>query len=272
MQESFLPYLWPPARRGLRPGGKTYHGCLVQPSTQPSLGCALPSLDYGYPLAITYCHLTGYHGNAHGYALIVIHTFGADMKFHPHIHLIVTGGGLSLNGKRWIKTDPRFLMHHGGLKKRWKYQITTRMKKAHSQGPWRFPKSNDFLKQYPCFAAMINKPWNLTWYAYIGASLLDPRFSTQYIGRYTKRAVMAEYRIIYHDGKIVRFSYRDYAEGGKTRYMTFCSHVWRIPRRRILCFEKFFGIQKGQPFVWECPVCVRARTGRHDCHEGVVIS
>ena len=48
--------------------------------------------------------------------LIVIHTFGADMKWHPHIHLIVTGGGLSLDGKRWIETDPKFLMHHGGIK------------------------------------------------------------------------------------------------------------------------------------------------------------
>ena len=50
----------------------------------------------------------------------MIHTFGADMKWHPHIHLIVTGGGLSLDGKRWIETDPKFLMYHGGLKKRWK--------------------------------------------------------------------------------------------------------------------------------------------------------
>ncbi len=38
--------------------------------------------------------------------LIVIHTFGADMKWHPHIHLIVTGGGLRLDGRHWIKTDP----------------------------------------------------------------------------------------------------------------------------------------------------------------------
>jgi len=152
--------------------------------------------------------------------LIVIHTFGADMKWHPHIHLIVTGGGLSLDGKRWIETDPRFLMYPGGLKKRWKYQITTRMKKAHREGQWRFPKSKDFLKQYPCFASMLNKLWHLTWYAYIGASLLDPRFSIQYIGRYTKRAVMAGYRITYYDGKIVRFSYKDYAEGGKTSFMT----------------------------------------------------
>ena len=42
---------------------------------------------------------------------------------------------------------------------------------------------------------MLNKLWSLTWYAHIGASLLDPRFSIAYIGRYTKRAVMAEYPI-----------------------------------------------------------------------------
>jgi hypothetical protein len=77
--------------------------------------------------------------------LIVIHTFGADMKWHPHIHLIVTSGGLSLDGKRWIATDPKFLMHHAGLKKRWKYQVTTRMKRAHREGQWRFPKSKNFL-------------------------------------------------------------------------------------------------------------------------------
>jgi len=76
------------------------------------------------------------------------------------------------------------------------------------------------------FAAMINKLWKITWYAYIGASLLDPRFSIQYIGRYTKRAVMAEYRIVYYDGKIIRFSYKDYAEGGKTSYMTLKVHTF----------------------------------------------
>ena len=94
------------------------------------------------------------------------------------------------------------------------------MKRAHREGQWRFPKSKDFLKQYPFFAAMRNKLWSLTWYADIGASLVDPRFSIQYIGRYTKRAVMAAYRIVYYDGKIVRFSYKDYANGAKTRYMT----------------------------------------------------
>jgi hypothetical protein len=65
---------------------------------------------------------------------------------------------------------------------------------------------------------MLNQLWRITWYAYIGASLLDPRFSVRYIGRYTKRAVMAEYRIVAYNGKSVTFSYKDYAEGGKLSY------------------------------------------------------
>jgi hypothetical protein len=152
--------------------------------------------------------------------MLVIHTFGSDIKWHPHIHVIVTGGGLSLDGKNWIETDPRFLMFHGGLKKRWKYQVITRMKQGHRQGLWRLPAAVSFLKPYRHFAAMLNKLWSLTWYAHIGASLIDPRFSVKYIGRYTKRAVLAEYRITYYDGRMIRFSFKDYAEGGKTSYLT----------------------------------------------------
>jgi hypothetical protein len=158
--------------------------------------------------------------------LIVIHTFGSDLKWHPHVHLIVTGGGLSLDGKRWIQTDPRFLMSHVGLKKRWKYHVIRLMKKAHRQGQWRFPRSKAFLKQYRCFAAMLNKLWPMTWYAFIGASLLDPRFSVRYIGRYTKRAVMAEYRITFYDGKLIRFRFRDYAKEGKTSHVTLKVHTF----------------------------------------------
>jgi hypothetical protein len=152
--------------------------------------------------------------------MAVMHTFGSDLKWNPHIHLVVTGGGLSLDERRWIATDPRFLMSHKGLKSRWKYQVITRLKRAHREQKWRFPKSLHFLSEYRCLASLLNRLWHLTWYAFIGASLIDPRFSVHYIGRYTKRAVLAEYRITAYDGKIVRFAYKDYAEGGSTSYMT----------------------------------------------------
>ena len=211
--------------------------------------------------------------------LIVIHTFGADMKWPPHIHLIVTGGGLRLDGKAWIKTDPRFLMHHGGLKKRWKYQITTPMKKAHREGQWRFPKSKDFLKQYPCFASMLNKLRHLTWYAYIGASLLDPRFRIQYIGRYTKRAVMAEYRITSYDGKIIRFSYRDDAEGAKTSFMTLKVHtligrlIRHIPDKHfpMIRYAGLFCNRWKEPYLSQARIALN-QTDHDDTHTGTLPS
>ncbi|HEX9735327.1 MAG TPA: transposase, partial [Thermoanaerobaculia bacterium] len=50
-------------------------------------------------------------------------------------------------------------------------------------------------------------PAQETWYAHIGASLLDPRATVRYIGRYTKRAVLAEYRITFYDGEVIRFAF-----------------------------------------------------------------
>jgi hypothetical protein len=55
--------------------------------------------------------------------IMVVHTFGSQLNLHLHVHLIVTGGGLSLDGRRWIATDPRYLMNHGGLKRRWRYHL-----------------------------------------------------------------------------------------------------------------------------------------------------
>src|SRR5215207_1824765 len=62
----------------------------------------------------------------------------------------------------------------------------------------------------------------MVWYAHIGASLRDPGFALRYIGRYTKRAVLAEYRITHYDPErgVVRFAFQDYAQSGRTSFKT----------------------------------------------------
>ena len=84
----------------------------------------------------------------------------------------------------------------------------------------RFTSKSAFLKKYPLFNSLLSKLYQMTWYAHIGASLLDPRSTVRYIGRYTKRAVLAEYRITYYDGEKVRFAFKDYARGGRTSFKT----------------------------------------------------
>jgi hypothetical protein len=144
--------------------------------------------------------------------LAVMHTFGADLKFHPHVHVIVTAGGLSLNGEGWVSLKPGFLMPHAGLKKRWRYQVTSRVNAAYRAGELTMPRlsSGAVLGLGSVMAAVLK----LIWYVMIGTSLREIGFAVSYIGRYTRRPVIAEARIVRFDDRWVIFRYKDYASGG----------------------------------------------------------
>jgi len=151
----------------------------------------------------------------------VLHTFGADLKWHPHIHLLVTEGGLSLDGSKWVRPyNLGWLINQAGLKKMWRYHCITAFRQAHREGAFRWPATSAFLKKFPCFNKMLSNLYEQTWYVHIGACLRDAEPTIRYIGRYTKRAVLAEYRITFYDEKVVRFRFKDYAQGGKTSYLT----------------------------------------------------
>jgi hypothetical protein len=168
--------------------------------------------------------LTQWARDQHGMRMgivTVIHTFGSDLKWHPHVHLLVTEGGLSLDGRRWVRPYKLgWLMSEAGVKKMWRYHCVTAFRQAHRAGELRWEAKSAFLKKYPLFSKFLSTLYEMTWYVHIGAALLDPGATVRYIGRYTKRAVLAEYRITAYDGKLVRFSFRDYAQGGKTSYKT----------------------------------------------------
>jgi hypothetical protein len=170
--------------------------------------------------------LTQWARDVHGMRLgivQVLHTFGSDLKWHPHLHLLITEGGLSLDGDRWVRPyGDGWLMAHGALKSMWRYHVIRALREAHRAGKLWFPENASFLADYPRFNALLRRLYQMTWYAHIGASLRDPGFTLRYIGRYTKRAVLAEYRITHYDPErgTVRFAFQDYAEGGKTSFKT----------------------------------------------------
>jgi hypothetical protein len=198
----------------------------------------------------------------------VIHTFGADIKWHPHLHLLVTEGGLSPDGEAWIRAyNLGWLLSHAGLKTMWKYHVITACRAAHKNGELRFPARSAFLKQYPPFNGLLEKLYDLTWYAHIGACLLDPSASLRSIGRYTKRAVLAEYRITYYDGEKVRFAFKDYAEGAKTSFKTLpvLAFIGRLVRHipdkhfKMVRYSGLFATR------WKsrCQVLARRALGQH---------
>jgi hypothetical protein len=117
----------------------------------------------------------------------VIHTFGGDLKCHTHVHLLVTEGGLSLDGQRWVRPyNLGWLISQAGVKKMWRYHCTTAFREAHRCGKLRWEAKSAFLKAFPCFNKLLSRLYEMTWYVHIGAALLDPSATVRYIGRYTQ--------------------------------------------------------------------------------------
>ncbi len=136
--------------------------------------------------------------------LAVVHTFGRDLKFHPHVHVLMTEGGLN-KANEW--EDIPFLPYNL-LRKKWQYYLLTEIKKRlHGS------KEN---------AQLINRLFkeNQKGFYVNGASKMSSsRYTTRYIGRYLARPALAEYKIIRYDGREVTFWYESH-ETGKKVYQT----------------------------------------------------
>ena len=160
---------------------------------------------------------------------IILHTFGSDLKYHPHLHVFITSGGLSLDKKRWINSPGDYLLPEKGLKKRWRYNVIKEIIKCNDKNLLKMPYLPRKLKHIN-LRGVISVISRLNWYVYIGLRLLEIETSIKYIGRYTKKPVIAETRIISISEKWVLFKFKDYSEKGKTcikkmRLFTFITYL-----------------------------------------------
>lgn len=132
---------------------------------------------------------------------MILHTFGRDLKFNPHIHMLITCGGLSLDYSSWMNN---FFIPHKTLKSTWRYNVVSFLRKSIRNNILVLPSP---VKLKP--DTFINNLYSKIWYVSLGRKLPDAGFTITYIGRYTKRPVIAESRILSYDGKFVVFSYDD---------------------------------------------------------------
>jgi hypothetical protein len=170
----------------------------------------------------------------------IVHTFGSDIKYHPHFHVIITAGGLSIDKKKWVDSPGDYLLPEKGLKKRFRYNVINLLIKANNKGLLKMP----YLKKKCCYInlrGVVSVISRITWYIYIGARLLELEVSIKYIGRYTKRPVIAETRIISCTDKWVTILFKDYNQAGiikskSMRIFTFITYLTNhIP-------EKYFRV------------------------------
>ena len=128
--------------------------------------------------------------------VMVMHTYGRDMKFHPHIHMILSAGGVAKDGS-WKSIE---YMPYKMLRSRWKTRLLVALK----------PK----LKNDSQIEAMFQK----TWYVNVGIRLFGVKMTVGYIGRYTKKPVLAESRIVGYDGEKVTIVYDDYHDASRVTW------------------------------------------------------
>lgn len=143
--------------------------------------------------------------------IMILHTFGRDLKFNPHIHMLLTCGGLSLDYSTWINN---FFIPHQVLKPIWRYNVISFIRNSAKKYQLILPHTIA-----PNLNSFLDNLYSKIWYVNLGVKLPDARFTITYIGRYAKRPVIAESRILKYDGKFVTFSYEDHLSS-QTCYVT----------------------------------------------------
>jgi hypothetical protein len=148
----------------------------------------------------------------------VLHTWGSTMTHHPHVHMIVPGGGIALDGKRWLSCQPHFLLPVPVLKKLFQGLMLAKLLAAHKDGRLIFFGQYAHLAERKAFAAYLAPLRKIRWYVYSKPPFGGPKAVLAYLSRYTHRVAIANRRLIASDEDSVTFRYKDYRADGRARY------------------------------------------------------
>jgi hypothetical protein len=150
----------------------------------------------------------------------VLHTWDQQLRAHFHLHGLVTGGGLSLDGQGWIHSHPRYLFPVRALGKVFRGKFLDGLRKLYDAGTLVFPASVPAvspLAQPECFYELLSKLRHKPWVVYSKAPFAGPEKLLDYLGRYTHRVALSNSRLLSGDDGRVRFHYRDRADGDQRK-------------------------------------------------------
>jgi putative transposase/transposase-like zinc-binding protein len=150
--------------------------------------------------------------------LSVLHTWGSALTHHPHVHMIVPGGGFSLDGKSWVCCRPRYLLPVPVLSSLFRRLLLAKLTAAHSAGKLQFFGKHAKLSDAKAFAAYLAPLHNSKWVVYCKRPFGGPEEVLRYLARYTHRVAISNRRLIACDDKGVTFKWKDYRIEGPERY------------------------------------------------------
>jgi hypothetical protein len=150
--------------------------------------------------------------------LSVLHTWGSALTHHPHVHMIVPGGGISLDGSRWVPCRPRFLLPVPVFSELFRGLMLAKLLAAHKAGKLQFFNQYVHLAERKAFARYLAPLRRRNWYVYAKPPFGGPAAVLAYLSRYTHRVAISNRRLIAFDQNGVTFSYKDYRADGRARY------------------------------------------------------
>ena len=166
-------------------------------------------------------------------ATAVLHSWGSTMTHHPHIHMIVPGGGISLDGARWVRCKPGFLLPVWVLSRLFRRLFLTALADAHAAGRLAFFGKIQHLHRREVFAAYLAPLKRKKWFVYTKPPFAGPQAVLAYLARYTHRVAISNSRLVALDERGVTFRYKDY-RSGRARYPTMTLSADEFIRRFLL--------------------------------------
>lgn len=156
--------------------------------------------------------------------IAVLHSWGQNLTYHPHIHCIVPGGGLSPDGARWIACRPGFFLPVRVLSRLFRRLFLEQLRAAYDDGRLNFFGDLAHLAAPMAFSRQVAEVRRLKWVVYAKSPFGGPQQVLAYLGRYTHRVAIANSRLISLTEGQVAFRWRDYRNRGKAKVMTLDAH------------------------------------------------
>ena len=150
----------------------------------------------------------------------MLHTWSQTLIYHPHVHFIVTGGGLSADGRRWVRARRSFFLPVKALSRLFRGKLLAAVRAAYRSGELVFPGTIAAQATPKAFGRLLDTLYATEWVVYCKPPFRRPQQTLEYLARYTHRVAISNDRIVRSNDAEVTFRYRDSAAGDRIRQMS----------------------------------------------------
>jgi len=151
--------------------------------------------------------------------LSVLHTWGQNLHLHPHVHCVVPGGGISVEGNRWVSCRPGFFLPVRPLGRLFRGKFLAMLHRAYDRGLLRFHGQQRVRADPEAFHALLQACWQKEWVVYAKPPFGGPAQVLKYLARYTHRVAISNGRLVKVEDNQVFFRWKDYANGNRQKVM-----------------------------------------------------